>query len=82
MTAIALLIVAALAFVAGVWPIAVAGVILALLAGGAQSVDDQVTAEADANGGGILRPLALLALWVIVGIAGIAVLGVAIGMML
>lgn len=79
MTTIALLIVSALAFVAGVWPIAVAGVILALLAGGAQSVDDKVAAEAEASGGGSLRFLALILTWVIVGIAGVAVLGIAIG---
>lgn len=77
MTTIALLIVSALAFVAGVWPIAVAGVILALLAGGAQSVDDKVTVEA--SGSGAARWLALMLLWIVVGIAGVAVLGVAIG---
>lgn len=75
MTALLLFVAAGAAAAAGLWPMALAGAVLGLLVLDGQRTDDAVSAEAD--GGGVVGALGLLVMWVVIGLIGLVVLGVA-----
>ena len=80
MTGILLLVVGLAAAAVGIWPMAAAGVVLGLLVLVGQRTDDAVSgddADAEAGAGGVVRALGLLVMWVLIGLIGLAVLGVA-----
>lgn len=80
MMALLLFVAAGAAAVVGVWPMALAGVVLGLLVHVGQRTDETVSVdqpEDDAGAGDLARALGLLVMWTVIGLIGLVVLGVA-----
>ena len=79
MIPIALFLLAGLAAVAGVWPMALISVVMGLLIAGAQRVDDTVSAEAEGTPAETMSAAKLMLMWLVVGVIGAGLLFLAIG---
>lgn len=71
MTSVLLFAAAGLAALFGLWPLTIAGVVLGVLAYGG----DAAQKRSDEEGG---SALAMLLLWILLGLVGLAVLGLAV----